>query len=135
MISTLQISVMLDYGKDCFRKNCRGIKLNKRCQLYLGSGGHGDCLARVFGGHKGFYNSQWPLTGHYFKCYYVPRIEELVIFTFFDMNKSWLIDWLIDRLIVLKAATLAVWKSQPLEITITISAKQNFNLCLWKLQP
>ena len=35
--------------------------------LYVGNGDHGDHLARLFGSHRGFYNRQWPLTGHYFK--------------------------------------------------------------------
>ena len=30
VISTLQISVMLDYSKDCFRRICEGIEINKR---------------------------------------------------------------------------------------------------------
>ena len=41
MISTLQISPMLDYNKDCFTRICKGIKINKLL-LYLSSGGHGD---------------------------------------------------------------------------------------------
>ena len=67
MIPTLQISAMLDYDKDCFRRICKGIKINKSCLLYLGSCGHGDCLTKFFGGYKGFYDGQWPLTGCYFK--------------------------------------------------------------------
>ena len=35
--------------------------------LYLFSGGHGDHLAKLFGGHKRFYDGQWPMTGRYFK--------------------------------------------------------------------
>ena len=35
--------------------------------LFLGSGGHGDRSTRLFGGHKGFYNRQWPLTCRHFK--------------------------------------------------------------------
>ena len=31
MISTLQISAMLDYGKGCFRRICKGIKINESC--------------------------------------------------------------------------------------------------------
>ena len=31
VISTFQIYAMLDYGKDCFRKICKGIKINKSC--------------------------------------------------------------------------------------------------------
>ena len=31
MISSLQISGMLDYGKDCFRRICKAIKINKSC--------------------------------------------------------------------------------------------------------
>ena len=51
-------SAMLDYGKYCFRRICKGIKINKNCRLYLGSGGHGDRSTRLFGSHKGFYNGQ-----------------------------------------------------------------------------
>ena len=36
--------------------------------LYLFSRGHADCLARLFGSHKRFYDGQWPLTCCYFKC-------------------------------------------------------------------
>ena len=35
MISTLQISVLLDYWKDCFRKIFKGIKINKSCFVFL----------------------------------------------------------------------------------------------------
>ena len=31
LISTLKISAMLDYGKDCFRKIFKGIRINKSC--------------------------------------------------------------------------------------------------------
>ena len=31
VISKLQISAMLGYGKDCFRRICKGIKINKGC--------------------------------------------------------------------------------------------------------
>ena len=58
---------MLDYDKGCFRKICKGIKINKNFRLYFGSGGHGDHLTRLFGGQNGFYDGQWPLTGRYFK--------------------------------------------------------------------
>lgn len=34
---------------------------------YLGSGGHDDHLMRRFSSQKGFYDSQWVLTGCYFK--------------------------------------------------------------------
>ena len=30
--------------------------------LYLGNGGHGDRLTGLFGGHRGFYDSQWQKT-------------------------------------------------------------------------
>ena len=56
MISTLQISAMLDYGRNWFRRICKGIKINKSCWLYLCSGGHGDHSTRLYGHHKGFYN-------------------------------------------------------------------------------
>ena len=49
---------MLDYDKGCFRKICKGIKINKNFWLYLGSGGHGDHLTRLFGGQNGFYDGQ-----------------------------------------------------------------------------
>ena len=39
-------------------------------RLYLDIGGHGDGSTRLFGGHRGFYDGQWPLTGHYFKHWY-----------------------------------------------------------------
>ena len=51
LISTLQISAMLDYGKDCCRRICEEIKINKNCWQYLGSGGHGNHSTRIFGGH------------------------------------------------------------------------------------
>ena len=41
MISTLQISVVLDYGKVYFKRTCKGIKINELL-LHLGSGSHGD---------------------------------------------------------------------------------------------
>ena len=66
VISTLQISAMLDYHKDCFRRICKGIKIYKNGRLYLGSGSHGDRLTWLFGGHKGFFNAQWLLTSCYF---------------------------------------------------------------------
>ena len=34
---------------------------------FLGIGGHGDCSAKLFGSHKHCCDSQWPLTGCYFK--------------------------------------------------------------------
>ena len=56
MISTLQISKVLDYGKVYFRKMCKGIKINELL-LHLGSGSHGDHSARLFGSHRGFYDN------------------------------------------------------------------------------
>ena len=47
---------MLDYGKDFLKINCKGIKINESCCLYLDSGGHGDRSTRLFGSHKGFYD-------------------------------------------------------------------------------
>ena len=35
VISTLQISALLDYWKDCFRKIFKGIKINKSCFVFL----------------------------------------------------------------------------------------------------
>ena len=35
--------------------------------LYLGIGGHGDRLMKLFGCHKPCYDGQRPLTGRYFK--------------------------------------------------------------------
>ena len=35
--------------------------------LDLGIGGHCDCWTKLFGGHKPCHDSQWPLTGGYFK--------------------------------------------------------------------
>ena len=49
---------MLDYGKDCFRRICEGIKINKNCPLYLGSDAHGDRSTRLFSGHKAFTDDQ-----------------------------------------------------------------------------
>ena len=37
--------------------------------LYLGIGGHFDCLKELFGGYKDFYEGQWQLTSGYFKRY------------------------------------------------------------------
>ena len=45
---------MLDYGKDCFRRVCKRIKIKKNLFLYLSSGGHGDRSARLFDSHKAF---------------------------------------------------------------------------------
>ena len=47
MISTSQISAMLDYDKDCFKRICKGMKINKSC-LYTGSSAHGDRLTGLF---------------------------------------------------------------------------------------
>ena len=35
--------------------------------FHLGIGGHGDHLAKLFGGHKRCYDCHWPLTCHYSK--------------------------------------------------------------------
>ena len=37
---------MLDYGRDCFGRICKGIKTNNRC-CYLGGGSHDDHLTRL----------------------------------------------------------------------------------------
>ena len=58
MISTLQISAVLDYGKVYSRRICKGIKTNESLLLYLDNGGHGDHLTRLFDGHRGFYDNQ-----------------------------------------------------------------------------
>ena len=41
--------------------------------LYLGIGGHGDRLTKLFGGHKPCYDGQWPLTGRYFKRCFIQK--------------------------------------------------------------
>ena len=46
---------MLDYGKDYLRRIYKGIKINKNCRLYLGSGIHRDHSTGLFGGHKSFF--------------------------------------------------------------------------------
>ena len=38
--------------------------------LHLGIGGHGEHSTKFFGGQKPWYNSQWLLTGCYFRCWY-----------------------------------------------------------------
>ena len=35
--------------------------------LHLGIGSHGCCSMKLFSSHKPSYDSQWPLTGHYYK--------------------------------------------------------------------
>ena len=62
------MTLKLDYGKDCLWRICKGIKIDKLL-LYLGSGSHGDHSTGLFGGHKGFYDGQWLLTGRYFKSW------------------------------------------------------------------
>ena len=54
VISSLQISGVLDYDKDRFRKICKGIQINKLL-LYLGSGSHSDRSTKLFGSRKCFY--------------------------------------------------------------------------------
>ena len=56
LISTLQISVVLDYGKVYFRRICKGIKINESCcyiwvvvVMVTGS-------TRLFGRHRGSYD-------------------------------------------------------------------------------
>ena len=47
LISALQISAVLDYGKVYCRRICKGIKTNESC-----------CLTSLFGGHRDFYDGQ-----------------------------------------------------------------------------
>ena len=45
--------------------------------LYLGNGGHGDSLTRLFGSHKGFYDGQWPLTGVDLSPFIIAEFEQI----------------------------------------------------------
>ena len=40
-------------------------------RLYLRNSSHGDRSTRLFDGHRGFFNGQWPLTSCYFKRWYL----------------------------------------------------------------
>ena len=42
--------------------------------LHLGTGGHGDRSAKLFGGQKPCYDGQWPLIDLYFKRY-ITRVK------------------------------------------------------------
>ena len=75
VIATLQISAMLDYGKECFWRIRKGFKIN---EIYIGSGGHGDHSTRLFSSQKGFYDGQWPLTSRYFKSWFYSNIPKYV---------------------------------------------------------
>ena len=44
-------------GKFILEEFAKELKLMK-VLLYLGNGGHGDRLTRLFSGHRGFYNGQ-----------------------------------------------------------------------------
>ena len=53
--------------------------------LYLDTGGHGDCSIKLFGSHKGFYDSQWPLTDRYFKSWKIVcsvKVSKLELFIY-----------------------------------------------------
>ena len=58
--------------------------------LYLGSGGRGGCSARLFGGHKSFYNGQW-LTIILSAGFWLVKITNLLSkeITVFASNVDW----------------------------------------------
>ena len=51
MISAFQIYVRLDYGKDSFKRICKGIRISKLL-LCVGSDGYGDRPMRLFSSHQ-----------------------------------------------------------------------------------
>ena len=54
------------YVKECLEEVAKASKLLKLL-LNLGIGGYCDCWTMLFGSRKSCYDSQWLLTGHYFK--------------------------------------------------------------------
>ena len=66
VIDLVWVTCLLQSITDCFIRSC---KIIKNLILYLDSGSHGDCSAKVFGSHKRCYHNEWPLTNRYFKCF------------------------------------------------------------------
>ena len=59
---------MIKYGKDYFKRDCEDCySCCLKLLSYLGIGGHGDRLTKLFGGQKRCCDGQWPLTVSYFK--------------------------------------------------------------------
>ena len=67
IIDLIWVTRLLQSITGCFR-SC---KIIKKLLLHLDIGSHDDHSTKLFVGHKRCNNSQWLLTGRYFKCCYM----------------------------------------------------------------
>ena len=110
--------------------------------LYLGSDGHGDRSARLFGGHKGFYDGQRPpiiLSAGF----WLVKITNLLCKQ--NISFAWNVDWkknIRQRIASLAWHTFAEWRStfihseQMSLYNFIISRKKrdsNIGIFLWNL--
>ena len=68
VIDLVCLHCLWQYGEDYFKRSCDDC-FCCFCHIF-GIGGHGDRSTKLFGGHKRCCDSQWPLTGCYFKCWW-----------------------------------------------------------------